>query len=168
MKILVVGDTHGNVSRLRNLMEAVHRHIDAVIHTGDNETDAQLIAKEYPNLPLYGVCGNCDYGRYMPPLRIAELGGKRIFITHGHRYDVKFSLMRLAYAAQENQADICVYGHTHVPLVEEHNGMYIINPGSLSLPRGGSRASYGIIDIDERGNITPEIVELKEVENGYY
>lgn len=161
MKILAVGDTHGNVNGFKALLKDINGLIDGVIHTGDYETDTRFINEDYPNLPLYGVCGNCDYGRFMPPVRIVELGGKRIFITHGHRYDVKFSLMRLSYAAMENQADICVFGHTHIPLVEKYNGLYIVNPGSLSLPRGGSKPSYGIIDIDDEGNVEIKIVELK-------
>lgn len=161
MKILAVGDTHGNVTELKALLKNINGSVDALIHTGDYETDTRFINKDYPDLPLYGVCGNCDYGRFMPPVCIAELGGKRIFITHGHRYDVKFSLMRLSYAAMENQADICVFGHTHIPLVEKYNGLYIVNPGSLSLPRGGSKPSYGIIDIDDEGNIESEIIEYK-------
>ena len=97
----------------------------------------------------------------MPLVRIVELCGKRIFITHGHRYDVNYSLMKLAYTALENGADICIYGHTHIPHLERYRDMYILNPGSLSRPRGGSGESYAVIDIDKSGNIDIKQVEYK-------
>ncbi len=160
MKILVVSDTHGDISRLKDILRSVKPKIAALIHAGDYEGDAGEIAKLYPDLPVYAVCGNCDYGRIMPPLRMIELGGKRIFLTHGHRYDVNFSITKLMYTAMENQADICIFGHTHIPLAEKHGELLILNPGSLSRPRGGSRESYGVIDIEDN-RVDAKIVEYK-------
>lgn len=161
MKILVVSDTHGDTSRLKDLLSSVKGHISALIHAGDYEGDAAEIQRLYPDLPVYAVCGNCDYGRVMPPVCLIELGAKRIFITHGHRYDVNYSLMKLAYTAMENEADLCIFGHTHIPLYEKHEGLRIVNPGSLSRPRGGSKASYAIIDINDKGSIDVKIVEYR-------
>lgn len=161
MKILVVSDTHGETERLISLVRSVKGGIKAVIHAGDYESDAAEITRLFPELPVYAVSGNCDFCRIMPPLRMAEIGGKRIFITHGHRYDVNYGMMNLAYTALENKADICVFGHTHVPLVEKHDDLVIVNPGSLSRPRGGSRAGYAVIDIDDKGEIDVKIVEYK-------
>jgi hypothetical protein len=161
MKILVVSDTHGETDRLFDVLKSVKGHISAVIHAGDYEGDAAEIVKKYPDLPVYAVCGNCDYGKIMPPVKLIELGSKRIFITHGHRYDVNYSLMKLAYTAMQNEADIAVFGHTHIPLVEKYEGLTIVNPGSLSRPRGGSKNSYAVIDIDDNGKIDIKLVEYK-------
>ncbi len=160
MKILVVSDTHGNTEGIKDILRDTKDRISALIHAGDYESDADEIQRLYPDLPVYGVCGNCDFSRLMPPLRMIELRGKRIFITHGHRYEVNYSLTKLAYTALENQADICIFGHTHVPLIEEYEGVHILNPGSLSRPRGGSKASYGVITI-ENDTIDIKIVEYK-------
>lgn len=161
MRILVAGDTHGDVQGLKNVLKDTSDMIDAFVHTGDCETDALHIARQFPKLPVYGVCGNCDFGRIFPPVRMDEICGKRVFVTHGHRYDVNYSLMQLAYTAIENQADICLFGHTHIPLVERYDNLVIVNPGSLSRPRGGSKCSYAVIEIDEDGTVTPKIVEYQ-------
>lgn len=162
MRILCAGDTHGDISRLCNVLKDTAELIDAFIHTGDCETDAAEIARKFPDLPVYSVCGNCDYGRLAPPVRIDEICGKRVLITHGHRYDVNYSLMQLAYTALENRADICFFGHTHIPLIEKYDNLTIVNPGSLSRPRGGSKHSYAVVEIDDAsGEVTPKIVEYR-------
>lgn len=161
MKILVLSDTHGETDKMFCILKDVKKHISAVIHAGDYESDASEISKIYPDLPVYGVCGNCDFAHIMPPVRLIELGGKRIFITHGHRYNVHAGYIGLAYTAMENQADICIFGHTHIPVIEKHEGIYIVNPGSLSRPRGFGKPSYAVIDIDDNGSITPKIVEYR-------
>ncbi len=61
-------------------------------------------------------------------------------------------------AARENNAQIAVFGHTHVAHCVYEQGVYLLNPGSASSPRAG-RASYGIVDITPNG-IVPFIVEL--------
>ena len=161
MKILVFSDTHGDTERMFWILKDVKKHISAVIHAGDYESDAAQIEKKYPDLPVYGVCGNCDFAQIMPPVRIIELCGKRILITHGHRYNVHSGYMNLAYTALENGADICIFGHTHIPVIEKHEDIFIINPGSLSRPRGFSKPSYAVIDIDDNGVINPKIIEYK-------
>ena len=88
------------------------------------------------------------------------IGGKRFFVTHGDMYSVNWGIDRLCYRGAEVLADVCVYGHTHIPLIDNYNGMIIMNPGSLSSPRGGSTYSYGIVKIED-GIVTPSIVELK-------
>jgi hypothetical protein len=158
MKILVVSDTHGDTEKLKALIGKTS-DIDALIHAGDYETDTAEIKHLYPSLPVYGVCGNCDTGRTEPPTRLVEIAGKRIFITHGHRYDVNFSLMRLTYTAMENNADIAVFGHTHIPVLTKDRGLYIVNPGSLSRPRGRSKAGYAVINISDNGEIDIQLVE---------
>lgn len=162
MKILVVSDTHGDIQRLRSLVRGVRKGIAALIHCGDHDGDALEVQKLYPDLPVYTVRGNCDFGNASPLIRVEALGGKKILITHGHRHDVKGGLINLAYTCLENGADICVFGHTHVPMVETYqNSIVMLNPGSLSRPRGFSRASYGVIDISPEGEIDVKIVEYK-------
>ena len=54
---------------------------------------------------------------------------------------------------------VLLRGHTHVPRGETLDGLHFWNPGSLSLPKGGSRASYGLYEdgcfsvLDTDGNI---------------
>ena len=47
-----------------------------------------------------------------------------------------------------NQNDVLVYGHTHLPVAEQRGEIFHFNPGSVSIPKGGNPASYGMLDND--------------------
>ena len=64
--------------------------------------------------------------------------------------------MDLIYAAKEQGADILLFGHTHMPMTDCDEGLHIMNPGSCA----GYFASYGYIDITEKGDIVTNIVKL--------
>lgn len=148
MRILVISDTHRRTDRAVELLYEVAKNIDAVIHLGDNVEDANFIKKNF-RLPIHVVAGNCDYGGNVPHEILLHAGGKRIFFTHGHYYDVRNNnIETIAKRAAEVNADICLFGHTHIPNLQIQNGIIFFNPGSLSEPRGNSRPSYGIIKID--------------------
>ena len=49
-----------------------------------------------------------------------------------------------------------LFGHTHCALNEYDEGLYIMNPGSCN----GYGASYGYIDITEKGDIVTNIVRI--------
>ena len=85
--------------------------------------------------------------------------GKKILYTHGHNFSVKYGIERLKNIARERGCDIALYGHTHVSKIVYEDGLYIVNPGSCSQPRDGSRPSYCVIDIMDSG-IAPRIVEI--------
>ena len=46
--------------------------------------------------------------------------------------------------------DVLISGHTHMPLAKKENGLWLINPGSTSWPRGGSKRSYAVVTIDDK------------------
>lgn len=135
MKILVISDSHGS---LRNVETIVERHpeIDMVIHCGDIVgQDDEL--KEICRCPMTVVKGNCDFYSANKDYEIVEADNHAIFVTHGHRYGVDWGTDELKTIALYNECDIALYGHTHVPdtVVDEENGIWIFNPGSVSRPR---------------------------------
>lgn len=157
MRILVLSDTHRKLKRVMNLLKKI-QDIDVIIHLGDNTVDARSIVDE-TDIPVYYIKGNCDIDNVKSE-DIITLEGKRIFITHGHLYNVNTTLITLCYRAEEVNADICLYGHTHIPMIEDYNGIFIINPGSITEPRGGSKYSYGLIEIND-DEINAEICEVQ-------
>ena len=159
MKILVLSDTHGNLSRVYSVLNSVGSMLDAVIHCGDYVEDVYTLKNKYPDFRYYYVKGNCDYGSSEPADETFVLGGKRFFITHGDKYSVHWNTDRISYKGSELGADICIFGHTHIPLIENYRGMYIMNPGSISRPRGSAGYTYGIVKIED-GLLTPSIVEM--------
>ena len=66
---------------------------------------------------------------------------QRLFLTHGHLFGPE-NLPAL------NQNDVLVYGHTHLPVAEQRGEIFHFNPGSVSIPKGGNPASYGMLDND--------------------
>ena len=144
MRIGVISDTHRNASCIEAL-EGKIKALDILIHLGDNVDDISLIRKYY-NGRIINVKGNCDFSASTPYDRVEDIYGKRIFLTHGHRYNVKEGLHKLRDKALETGADIVLYGHTHIGQIDFEGGIWYVNPGSASEPRDGGR-SFVIIDI---------------------
>ncbi len=152
MKILLLSDSH---RQFVSLMEAIEREapVDRIIHAGDVCQDVEDLEIMYPSIPLIAVKGNNDYlNRDFPDERFFELGGVKIFLTHGHNYGVKYSYSKLLQVAREKGADICIFGHTHKAYQEKVGKIELFNPGS-------SERSYGVLKIDDKG-YTLKLCEL--------
>ena len=141
MKILVLSDSHGSINEC---MEAVEQagSINGIIHLGDLSHDAEDLSAIYPNIPIEYVTGNNEFGSLAPYEKIIMLGGKRVFITHGHHYRVKSTLGDLYYKAKVAKLDLVLYGHTHFPNEEFKEGVWYVNPGSIRY-----MGSYCIVEI---------------------
>ena len=154
MKILVISDSHGYNGNILKVLQKV-TDIDMLIHLGDGETEFENIKKSYPNIKMYHVAGNCDYDSNSPNELVIPVDyNLKIFATHGHRYYVKYSLEAIKSSALENRCSIALFGHTHERLQKYEDGLYILNPGSISCPRDNNKPSYGIIDISKSGIMT--------------
>ena len=151
-KYIIISDTHRNTMRARRVIEKFQGEIDGVWHLGDLSSDmASLTAAYYPRYPhlaFAGINGNCDYDPTVPEERLFHVENCKVFMTHGHRYMAAYSTDFLAASAREKGANIVLFGHTHRPLLEEEGGLLILNPGSLSEPRGGTPYSFAILTID--------------------
>lgn len=154
MRILVMSDSHGDYTKVKR---AVMTQSDAqvIIHCGDGEQQVDKLRWDFPDRAVYAVRGNCDWNSNLPLEEIITLEGKKIMYTHGHIYRVKFGYNEIKQAARDKGADIVLFGHTHIPLNEYENGLYVINPGSIN----GYGATYGVIDITPQGIMT-NIVEM--------
>ncbi|UAT29734.1 metallophosphoesterase [Bacillus badius] len=146
MKVLVVSDNHGWGDILTELRERYEGDMDALIHCGDSELRADDPAiQEY-----FIVRGNCDVEEEFPYDVVEGVGGRRIFITHGHRYNVKTSLMKLTYKAQEYEADFVFFGHTHMVGAEKIGETIFLNPGSIAMPIGRRDKTYAIVEANKQ------------------
>lgn len=146
MKILVFSDSHSAHSFMEQCFQAVQP--DAVIHLGDYVRDGEWLQSEHPSLRLFQVAGNCDRGRVLPDVpevMVEQLGGVKIYMTHGHLQGVKLFLDKLILDGQRCGADVILYGHTHQADCRRlSEGQWILNPGSA----GYGRATAGIIQTD--------------------
>ena len=155
MKAAVFSDTHGNTALMA---EAVRRtRPDCVIHLGDYERDTAILRREFPEIPLYQVCGNCDFAAMAPLRDVVQLGPVKALITHGHMYNVNYSTDSLVYAAQEAEVPLVCFGHTHEALNIEVGGVKLFNPGTAG--RGRS-LTWAMVTVFDNGGILCEIRDL--------
>jgi uncharacterized protein len=148
-KVLVVSDSHGLTKELEVLRDRHHDVVDLMIHCGDSE----LMPGDKSISGYLTVLGNCDFSGY-PHETEAEIAGRKIFVTHGHRYSVKTSLMNLKYKAEEVGANIVCFGHSHILGAEVIGKTLFLNPGSIRLPRERLEKTYVILDLlDDKINM---------------
>lgn len=165
MKIVVISDTHGHIDECKQIMKKLD-NIDMIIHLGDYSHDVANLKKIF-NVNIINVRGNCDpLDRKTKDEMIITLEGKKFFLTHGHTYGVKRNLNVIFYRAKELKADIVLFGHSHVPTSSNFEDVLLFNPGSTSMPRGGSKKSYGIIEIkdDKIMSTIHKIEGLKDIQ----
>ena len=147
MRIGITGDTHGDFAAIRRVLH-VSPPVDCWLHTGDFSQDALFLAKE-SGLSVQAVAGNTDsYVGRSEYERTLELAGRRLWLTHGHRY-LAGGKGVLLDKARELGASIVVYGHTHVPEGQWYDDVLLINPGSPARPRGGSKAGFAVLILGE-------------------
>lgn len=161
MKLMIASDIHGSAYYLRKLLEQYNAELadkllllgDILYHGPRNDLPEGYAPKEVIELlnhikeEILCVRGNCDTEVDQMVLEFPILAdycilyeqGHMIFATHGHQYNTSTPPMLKA-------GDILLHGHTHVPVAEEFDGKYYLNPGSVSIPKNGSEHSYMIYE----------------------
>ncbi len=139
MKILIVSDSH----LFYNLEDLQHLHTpDLSIHAGDSQLKYNDDKMQYMNIK---VRGNCDFDNLYQDVCIYE----DIFVTHGHLFNVKYSLDEIVDEAIINNCKYAIYGHSHVVDVEKKDGVICINPGSVTQSRSHYPTTYMILYKDK-------------------
>ena len=147
MKILVTSDTHGIYDSISDYI-LMHDDIDLLIHAGDGIDDCKYINYE-TGIDYYAVKGNNDYISNESYEKVIEIEGRKIFLTHGHKQYVSFGYNNIIESALENECDIAIFGHTHKFLNTTKSNILLLNPGSVSLPRGDN-PSFIILEINDK------------------
>lgn len=145
MKVLVTSDTHGFYSPISDYL-LDHEDIKLLLHAGDGASDVENIHYE-TDINYEFVRGNNDYLSDAPYEKVVEIENIRIFITHGHTYNVYYTDNEILKRAKELSCQIAIFGHTHQCVNTIKNDIRILNPGSISLPRDNNY-SFFILDIN--------------------
>lgn len=157
MKWMIASDLHGSAYYTKALLRRYEEQKpdklvllgDILYHGPRNDLPRAYAPKEVIAMlnPLAErilcVRGNCDCEVDQMVLRfpvLADYGwmvldGRTVYLTHGHVVNTQTPL---AFA----DGDILLHGHTHVPACEKHDNYWYLNPGSVSIPKEGSRHSY--------------------------
>jgi putative phosphoesterase len=131
---------------------------DLILHAGDFVASSVLEElRRYG--PVEGVYGNMDepaLRESLPKQQVVEVGGARIGMVHiaGPRAGREARLV-----SRFPGCGAVVYGHTHIPQVERHEGVWILNPGSPTERRAAPAHSLLVLSVDD-GEIRPELVTL--------
>lgn len=161
MKILFASDIHGSAYYCGKLLEIYQKSGaerlvllgDILYHGPRNDLPKEYAPKqviamlnEYKN-QIYAVRGNCDTEVDQMVLEFPVLAdyallswnGKTFYATHGHVYN------------QDNlppvmPGDILIYGHTHLLKAEKVGDITVLNPGSVSIPKGGNPHTYALLE----------------------
>lgn len=156
MKVLIISDTHGRTGSIRQVHDIVGDDIDMLIHLGDVCGDEEYIRNHF-DCEIHMVAGNNDFYCDLPHNEEFMIGRYKTFITHGHRYSVHYGTERFKELIKTQGYDFVMYGHTHERDLTRYGGSYIINPGSLALPRDNRTGTYLLLEFDKKG--TPFFAE---------
>ena len=163
MKLFFISDIHGSLYYLKKAFENYEKEAsdyiiilgDELYHGARNELPKGYNPKEVAKFlngykeKIIAVRGNCDSEvdemvlEYPMMTTYSNIlyNGKRLFLTHGHLYN-RENLPKLS------KGDVLIYGHTHVPVAEKQDDIFIINPGSISMPKEDNPNSYGVLEDD--------------------
>ncbi len=157
MKLLIASDIHGSAHYCAQLMAQIEaENPDQVLLLGDllYHGPRNALPEEYDCPKAYdmlngikerivAVRGNCDSEvdqmvlefPIMADYALLEADGVVLYATHGH-------LWNEMYLPPMREGTVLLNGHTHVPACTPHGSYVYMNPGSVSIPKGGSRHSY--------------------------
>lgn len=146
----IISDTHG---RLTNAALVAFAECDRIIHAGDIGLPGILHSLE-ALAPVTAVLGNNDFDEYGSRVqRFAHLviGGVRFLVAH-YPSDVRIGWNGgPGIAPGDPIPQVCVHGHTHIPEIvagkDARPADYIVCPGSVTFPRGGSFPSVAKLEI---------------------
>ena len=161
MQLAIISDTH--MPRGARAIPAAClercRAADAILHAGDLVDVSVLELLRSLGPPLHAISGNVDSEavRRLVPARLElDLGGARIGMVHipgpaaGRRERLRSAFPR---------CDAVVFGHTHMPEHEEHDGFQIFNPGSPTERRRAPARTMGLATIED-GRVRFELLAL--------
>ena len=168
--LLVASDVHSSDQCFEKLAGiAGNENCLAFLYAGDLDIENYFITqsvqlRNYVFLPVQGNCDNrwswTDVNLDLPIYRTCSFKSLKIFITHGHLYWSPSSV-----GLEDKDFDLVITGHSHrnsitSEIVDGKRIMYM-NPGSPARPRGGSKASYGLVVFKQNGSVDLEIRALE-------
>ena len=155
LRVLIglISDTHG---LLRPEVHGTLSGVELILHAGDVGGD-EILDELMLIAPVLAVYGNTDppgNPRLVPSLE-RTVDGVRIRVSHGHELGVPRPEGLLA----ANDADVLVYGHTHVARVVRTNGRLVVNPGAAGPARFQHQPSVAILTV-QAGRADVRVVPL--------
>lgn len=160
---LVVSDIHGALSGAEAMAEAYAYHQasmvlclgDILYHGPRNDLPSDYAPKKVIPImnrfkeKIIAVRGNCEAEvdqmvldfPCMSDYCAMPFNDHKLFMSHGHIYGPD-------HLPVLEEGDLFLSGHTHIPATGQKDGIWLLNPGSISLPKQNHPRSYGILNKD--------------------
>jgi putative phosphoesterase len=164
LTIGVISDTHVYPHGSRHLPEEVldlFRRFDVglIVHAGD--VNISTVLEELGGVAtVIAVQGNNDdqtLVRVLPLTVRFTVGRFRFVLLHGHLGQTA----RAEAKKQAGSADCVIYGHSHIPMIEQVGSSILFNPGSATDRRWQEHFGVGLIHVTD-DKISPELVLYKD------
>lgn len=162
IRVVVTGDTHLGPRRrgpLPAALLAACADADRILHTGD-VTDVALLDELGALALLDGVAGNCDgwdIAARLPVEQTLEIGGVRIAMVHDSGPE---RVRREVLRAHFPDARVVCFGHSHLPVCDDRDGLLLLNPGSPTERRRAPWHSYAELAIGPDAAVSARIVRI--------
>jgi len=162
MKLMFASDIHGSAYWAKKVVECFEKEqADYLVLVGDylyhgprNPLPKEYQPREVIDLlnqlkhKIIAVRGNCDSEvdqmvlefPIMADYNILPFKDCKVMVSHGHLY-AESNLPPSLVAG-----DVFIFGHIHVPVLKEVNGVYVFNPGSAALPKENHPNTYGVLE----------------------
>ena len=185
-RIGLISDTHFQelLFAVPERLAQVWGPVDMILHAGD-VGDLSVLDQLGQLAPVVAVHGNDEpetTKRDLPEQQLLMIGGARVLLWHSHFPDPVIEqanrkgnwgpkLDRMAARTREVGAQVLVYGHTHVPAINQHSGVILYNPGAVASGTIFKRQSPqtvgrlrvlagGAIEMEHLDLATGQVVEL--------
>ena len=163
--ILVVSDSHGSSAALTTVLEWTQSAgvdaFDAAVFLGDGYEDLALAsARAGFALPWHAVRGNGDFYFSVPDNKVLEISARKLFLAHGNRCHVREGYKTIAAIARRTGAEAALFGHTHVPYCAVVDGIFLLNPGSISRPRSNAGYTFAVLECPDSGPLAARFFRL--------
>ncbi|MFH1139956.1 MAG: YfcE family phosphodiesterase [Pseudomonadota bacterium] len=138
VRLAVFADTHGHKTAVDEACRLAGP-FDCLVHLGDGVEDGRAAAAAW-GIPFRGVAGNEDFMSGEPERSTLEAAGWKILLIHGHQTDINpfqpraifdEHLATLSWMAEQEQAEMLLFGHTHRAMIEKRGGLILGNPGEM-------------------------------------
>jgi len=156
MKIGLISDSHGNIQYVKNAGQYLKdtAKVDLIAHLGDEDDDADVLkGLGIEILKISGIFSASYQDPAISSRTIKEIDGIKVMFTHSPELS----------ANDLRHIRAVFYGHTHIPKIENKNGVLWVNPGHLC--EAGKRdnpASFAVAVI-ESGKISANIIKYSDI-----
>lgn len=162
-RIGIVGDTHRSSRNPRPLPKVLLdglAGVDLIFHTGD--VNAPWVLEALREIaPVRAVRGNNEeppLDETLPERLYFQIGEHRVGLMHGHGSTRREPGRVFAENAMRGHVDCVVYGHSHKPVIEQKDGLLMINPGSPTQRRFAPSHTYAMMTVNTR--IHAELIRI--------